>query len=290
VGLACSIRPINAIIWVYMLGTLCWHLRFQSRALVSVVLSIVKIGSACVHPITLLAYQIHGVEFRLLSLLTIFCLDSFYYSKVTFTPLHFLLTNLSSVSLFYGSSPWHYYVSQALPILCTTSLPFILHGAWLAFSNRKTNASDTKLRVLLGCVGWTIGVYSMTGHKEWRFLHPLLPLLHVLSSKSLVDAHDCRLPTRKSTANTGAKPLLPIRTSHLGFILCTVPASVYVVFFHCSAQISVMSYLRSVPSHDLSSVGFLMPCHSTPWQAYLHRPELAVPGRLWALGCEPPLG
>jgi phosphatidylinositol glycan class B len=222
-----------------------------------------------------------ALNFRLLSLWTIFCLDSFYYSKATFTPLHFLLTNLSSVSLFYGSSPWHYYISQALPILCTTSLPFVLHGAWLAFSNGKT---DAKLRVLLGCVGWTIGVYSMTGHKEWRFLHPLLPLLHVLSSKSLVDAHDRPLSTRNSTA------LLRIRTSHLCFILCTVPASVYVVLFHCSAQISVMSYLRSVPSHNLRSVGFLMPCHSTPWQAYLHRPELAVPGRLWALGCEPPLG
>jgi phosphatidylinositol glycan class B len=63
VGLACSIRPISAIIWVYMLGMLVWYLRLQSRALVSVVLSIAAIGSACVHLSTLSAYQTHGVEF-----------------------------------------------------------------------------------------------------------------------------------------------------------------------------------------------------------------------------------
>jgi phosphatidylinositol glycan class B len=227
---------------------------------------------------------------RLLSLCAILGLDSLYYSKFTLTPLNFLRTNISSVSLFYGSSPWHYYILQALPILCTTSLPFVLHGAWLAFSNSKTNTTIIKLRILLGCVGWTFGVYSMAGHKEWRFLHPLLPLLHVLASKSLVDVHDRPHPTRKSPAKTGIKLLLPILTSHFWLILCAVPASVYVVLFHCSAQISVMSYLRSVPSRDLRSVGFLMPCHSTPWQAYLHRSELAEPGRLWALGCEPPLG
>jgi len=129
----------------------------------------------------------------------------------------------------------------------------------------------------------------MAGHKEWRFLHPLLPLLHVLASKSLVDAYDHAQSTRKSTAKKGIKPLIPIRASHLWLILLTIPASIYVVFFHCSAQISVMSYLRSIPPHELRSVGFLMPCHSTPWQAYLHRPDLTQPGRLWALGCEPPL-
>jgi len=32
-------------------------------------------------------------------------------------------------------------------------------------------------------------------------------------------------------------------------------------------------------------VGFLMPCHSTPLQSYLHRPEVEV----WTIGCEPPL-
>jgi phosphatidylinositol glycan class B len=275
-----------------MLGILCWHLRFQPHALMSVVLSIATIGFVYVplQFIILPAYRDLVLPSRLITLCFILCLDSLYYSKLTLTPLNFLRTNLSSVSLFYGSSPWHYYIFQALPILCTTSLTFVVHGAWLAFSGHKTNPANAKLRILLGCVGWTIGVYSMAGHKEWRFLHPLLPLLHVLAAKSLVDAYESSQSTRKFTVKKPTRPLIPIRCGHLWFILLTVPASVYVVLFHCHAQISVISYLRSLPSSDIHTVGFLMPCHSTPWQAYLHRPDLAEPGRLWALGCEPPLG
>ena len=65
---------------------------------------------------------------------------------------------------------------------------------------------------------------------------------------------------------------------------------IYVTFFHGRAQVAVMHYLRSLPPANLTSVGFLMPCHSTPWQAYLHRADLVEEGRMWALGCEPPLG
>jgi len=241
----------------------------------------------------IVSFANHAIIYiRLLTLSLIFGLDYLYYSKVTLTPLNFVLTNVTSVSLFYGSSPWHYYIFQALPILCTTSLPFVLHSAYTTLSNRKANAADKKLKILLGCIGWTIGIYSMGGHKEWRFLHPLLPLLHVLASKSLVDAYQGGLhPTQKAQMKkTKTRPLIPIRTGHLWLILLTVPASIYVMLFHCSAQISVMSYLRNVPPRELRSVGFLMPCHSTPWQAYLHRPDLAGKGRLWALGCEPPLG
>jgi phosphatidylinositol glycan class B len=285
------VRPTNAIIWVYMLAVLFWHLRSQTHALVSVSLNIVMIGSEHFHPISSFHRLTKHIvpTSRSLTLCSIVCLDSLYYSKVTLTPLNFLLTNLSSVSLFYGSSPWHYYIFQALPILCTTSLPFVLHSAWVVLSNRRSNVANAKLRILLGCVCWTIGIYSTIGHKEWRFLHPLLPLLHVLASKSLVDAHDSPPSTLKYTVKE-TKLLLPIRTSHFWLILLTIPPSIYVIFFHCSAQISVMSYLRGVPPNEIRSVGFLMPCHSTPWQAHLHRPDLAYPGRLWALGCEPPLG
>jgi GPI mannosyltransferase 3 len=225
----------------------------------------------------------------------IFILDSLYYHKLTFTPLNFLLTNLSSVSLFYGSSPWHYYLSQALPILCTSTLPFTLHGIWTAYE-----MASMPQRIALGCVVWTIGVYSLAGHKEWRFLHPVLPLLHIFASKSLVDLYHSSRQKKYHRATAGEKSasktlfpsyLLPIRTSHLLLILTTLPFSLYVVLFYGDAPISVMTYLRALPEAELQggSIGFLMPCHSTPWLAYLHRRELGDQGRMWALGCEPPL-
>ncbi|KAG1756415.1 glycosyltransferase family 22 protein [Suillus paluster] len=258
-ALACAIRPTNAIIWVYMFGLLFTRLGFRPRHIFAIVRD------------------------------CFFALDSAFYGKPTLSLLNFLRVNASPVSLFYGSNPWHYYVSQALPILCSTSLPFVLHGMRLAVKD-----DEVKLKTMLGCIVWTITAFSFVGHKEWRFLHPLLPMLHVFASRSLVELYhrsakaEIKVPQKKRKES--ATFSLPIRTRDLCLLLLTVPASIYVVFFHSVGQIKVMSYLRSLPSENLTSVGFLTPCHSTPWQAYLHRPELAAPGRMWALGCEPPLG
>lgn len=224
-----------------------------------------------------------------------FILDSLYYGRPLFTPYNFLKTNLSSVSLFYGSNPWHYYLTQAVPILCTTALPFTLHGIFATF--RQPKGSSAALKNMLSVILWSILIYSLAGHKEWRFIHPLLPLLHIFAAKSLIDIS----PTTQSTVKAKKKAknapatdsLPPLRRSHLVFLLLTLPASIYIVLFYCSGPISVLSHLRSLPVNMTAvdgmqqpqSVGFLMPCHSTPGQAYLHRPTWEV----WSLGCEPPL-
>lgn len=273
-ALACAIRPTNAMIWVYMFGLLFLRLAFRPSQGFMFVRDCCVIGAV--------------------TTLAVFALDSAFYGRPTLSLFNFLRVNASPISLFYGSNPWHYYLSQALPILCSTSLPFVLHGMHLAVKN-----DEKKLKTMLGCVFWTLTVFSFVGHKEWRFLHPLLPMLHIFASRSLVELYhrsakaEVKVPRKKgkdSVANVVGTFSLPIRTRDLCILLLAVPASVYVVFFHCVGQIKVMSYLRSLPSDDLASVGFLTPCHSTPWQAYLHRPELAAPGRMWALGCEPPLG
>lgn len=223
-------------------------------------------------------------------------LDSLYYQKPTFTPLNFLLTNLSSVSLFYGSNPWHYYLTQALPILCTTALPFTVHGMWTVFFDKNATA----LRTMFATITWSIGIFSLAGHKEWRFIHPILPLLHVFAAKSLVDTSSNLKNKKKSKTKQKVQSssffyqicrnLPPITTGFTIFLLLTVPASIYVVLFYCSAPISVLLYVRSLPAKELQrgTIGFLMPCHSTPGHAYIHREGLAH-GKMWALGCEPPL-
>jgi phosphatidylinositol glycan class B len=234
--------------------------------------------------------------------------DSLYYGRLTFTPLNFIKANASPVSLFYGNNSHHYYISQAIPILCTTALPFTLHGMWMII--RAQDQRNTSLRTMLIAIAWTVVIYSFAGHKEWRFIHPILPLLHIFAAKSLIDLS--YEPVRMSTK--GSKPggritrwkpkatpaertflhrlldLPDIPTKYLKLLLATLPVSFYVVALYCSGPISVLSYIRSIPRHELKqvSIGILMPCHSTPGHAYLHRPELAN-GALWSLGCEPPL-
>ncbi|KIL00916.1 glycosyltransferase family 22 protein [Paxillus rubicundulus Ve08.2h10] len=267
-ALTCAVRPTNAIIWVYMFALLFWRLRTNTKLLVRTLLDCAIIGFTAI--------------------LGIFALDTWFYGRPTLTLLNFLRVNASPVSSFYGSSPWHYYLSQALPILCTTTLPFVLHGLWLAFRE-----DEAKLRILAGCIGWTVFVYSLMGHKEWRFLHPLLPIMHIFATRSIVQLalRDVEVGhSKRASSNFTGQSLFRRRIVISAILSLSIPASVYVVFFHCTGQIKVMSFLRRAPVDNSTTIGFLMPCHSTPWQAYLHRPDLAEPGRMWALGCEPPLG
>lgn len=231
------------------------------------------------------------VSCSLATLSLVILVDSWWFGKLTLTTLNFVQTNFSSVSLFYGQNPWHFYITQALPILCATLLPSVILG-WYRGVRGRFGRPARQLSIV---VSVTIVIYSLNGHKEWRFIHPLLPILHMIASKVLVDSFDAQ-PKPPAEAKTrqaprvGRKALgrLSIPSLPLYLILATLPLSFYVMRYHGRGQIAAMLHLRNSPSTELRSVGFLMPCHSTPWQAYLHRAEL-VDGRLWALGCEPPL-
>jgi phosphatidylinositol glycan class B len=281
-ALACAIRPTNAVLWTYLVGTYLFDLRKQPIQIAQTLFVAGLIGydnTRFIRPTE------NSSSHRAISILAIIGIDTWYYrdltSTLTFTALNFLRTNLSSISLFYGGMPWHYYLTQACPILLTTCLPFFLHGVSLNFRSPTTrgDSSSAELSTLMGLTIWTTAVYSLAGHKEWRFLHPLLPIMHLFCTKSLL-----HLNTRRTTN------LICIPPRSLVLVLLQIPAMIYVAFFHGRAQIAVMDYLRSIPPADLTSVGFLMPCHSTPWQAYLHRANLVETGRMWALSCEPPLG
>jgi len=283
--LACMVRPTNGVIWAFLYNRILWVLRLQKKMALTLIVEILLFGAS--------------------ALFILFSLDSLYYGKPTFTPLNFLLTNISSVSLFYGFNSWHYYFSQAIPILCTTSLPFTLHGIRATFSKNavtgfKTRAKNTRidnlpLTTMLATLIWSIGVYSLAGHKEWRFIHPLLPIFHIFAVKSLVDlSHGCPdlLKSFDSAKNSSRSmyPIPPIRRRYFYLILLNIPIAVYTMLFYCSAPIAVMSFINTLPAEELQQgIGFLMPCHSTPGHAYLHREDLTR-GAMWALGCEPPLG
>lgn len=193
----------------------------------------------------------------------------------------------NSISLFYGINSYHFYLSQAIPLLLITQLPFFLHG--LLLSTGTGGKEETALKLVMG---GTVGIYSLLAHKEFRFLHPLLPLFHVFVTKSLVNLYYPR-PTTSTTFSKISNKLL-IRPRHFFLLLFSLVPAVYLISFHSLAQVSILTTLRSLP--ELKSVGFLMPCHSTPWQSHLHLKRLEVEefgsgegGRAWFITCEPPI-
>ncbi|KAK9365228.1 Alg9-like mannosyltransferase family-domain-containing protein [Lipomyces kononenkoae] len=188
-------------------------------------------------------------------------LDMWYYQQLTFPLYNFLKFNIvESLSSFYGVNRQLYYIVEALPQLLTVYLPFFFHGIYLSRCSTLAQASI-----------FVVFVYSLISHKEVRFIFPLLPIFHVFAALSLYRLRILGRPHLKWTFLT----LL---------LLVNLPLALYASTTHQRGVVDVTSYIRTTPS--IESVGFLMPCHSTPWMSHMRRPDIIA----WFLTCEPPRG
>ncbi|XP_036011033.1 GPI mannosyltransferase 3 isoform X2 [Mus musculus] len=175
---------------------------------------------------------------------------SFFTCRWTLVQLNFLKFNvLQNLGTFYGSHPWHWYLSQGFPVVLGTHLPFFIHGCFLA---------PRRLHILLLTVLWTLLVYSMLGHKEFRFIYPVLPFCMVFCGYSL--AH-----------------LKTWRKAALSFLLLSnVPLAFYTGLVHQRGTLDVMNHIQKVcprgPDPASASVFIMMPCHSTPYYSHVHCP------------------
>ena len=109
------------------------------------------------------------------------------------TPLNFLRINLvADVASQYGTHPVHWYFTLGGLTVLTTHLPFLLLGLRRAFSPSSSlspfsSAAATSLWLLaLVVVICPLGL-SLSPHKEFRFLLPVLPLAFVLAGTATVN-------------------------------------------------------------------------------------------------------
>ncbi|KAH7340629.1 glycosyltransferase family 22 protein [Rhizoctonia solani] len=285
-ALSCIVRPTATIIWAFLASELLWRASSSWGFVSSLITDGCLVGLVAAFAITLI--------------------DTVYYGTLIFTPFSFVKTNLvSGIASFYGTNTCHYYVTQGLPIVLGPALPFAILGAWRHFKDvpagRRTSPSRRTRSLLLGVVAWSIAVYSLLAHKEWRFIHPLLPILHLFAADHLIhfynDSREHATDQRtQGNPRTNLTFHLPIQQSHFVYFLAVcLPLNLYLIRWHGNAQIAVTRYLHdlSISSDRVKSVGVLMPCHSIPGQAYLHLPRSvnATDGYyIWELGCEPPLG
>ena len=204
-----------------------------------------------------LTLLLHAIIIGPTTLMVSIALDTLYFHRPTFPAWNFIRFNfLEELSVFYGSMSWHYYLSQGLPMLLTTYLPFSIHGL-----------ASYPISIYTFVIGGVILAFSTIAHKEARFISPLSPLLLVFAAHSI-----SRLPKRIKKI---AIPAIVVINAGLAY---------YTTRIHQSGVISVMHHLRNdIPTNG--SVGFLMPCYSTPWQTYLQRPDVNA----WKLSCDPPL-
>ncbi|THY67844.1 hypothetical protein D6C97_00578 [Aureobasidium pullulans] len=264
-AIATILRPTNAIIWIVMaLYTAApgadinttrafWTLAVECReALIS---GLMVVGVSLVS-------------------------DRSYYGEWTFPPLRFIHFNVvQSLAVFYGRNRPDYYLTEGLPLLLTTTLPFAAWGCWQALSSRIPSADGQKLtRPLAISVIVFIAIMSLITHKEVRFIFPLLPGLLVLAAGPFSQFFSPLLRPRTMVK----KGLLIL------FVTVNVVFAFYISQVHQRGVVDVLRHLRHEHENRGSSntrVMFMMPCHSTPWRSHLIHP--AIDAR--ALTCEPPL-
>ncbi|KAL1900137.1 glycosylphosphatidylinositol anchor biosynthesis [Sporothrix stenoceras] len=191
--------------------------------------------------------------------------DRLFYGAWTFPAYTFLDINLTQdVAVFYGSNPWHYYLSQGVPLLTTTALPFALYGIYSALTaspaSKSTPAKVVKAadgttvdpvrranacKALAFTVVATISSLSVIAHKEVRFIYPLLPILLVLAAPH-VAAFYTRIVT--TTPKAAAESTRTTTLSHKRVLYAALAVNIllsgFLSLFHQPAPLSVLTFLR----------------------------------------------
>ncbi|KAK3301591.1 glycosyltransferase family 22 protein [Chaetomium strumarium] len=314
-AVAVLLRPTNLLIWLVVLGFSLARLLLTGGSLLpkSTVWVLVREIGVC------------GVAVLALSLVS----DRLYFGFWTFPPYKWLYFNISqSLAVFYGHMPWHYYLSQGVPLLTTTFLPFTLVGLYKAASSPSYNLSTLQSNILRTLAFTTlvmIATLSLISHKEVRFIYPLLPILHILAAPYISafftkppDATPTPTPTNQPAGSTPSQssPAILRRKLTLAYLLSlNLLLAGYLSVFHQSAPIAVLSFLRSEferihpdalamhPSASSSASSSssswenekneekeLFALFLTPCHSTPWRSHLVYPAlRARALTCEPPL-
>ncbi|XP_008467108.2 mannosyltransferase APTG1 isoform X1 [Cucumis melo] len=240
-ALSCGIRPTSAITWLYV-GLL--ELFSANDRLRFIFLEAAPIGSLVL-----------GITFLL---------DRVMYGSWTLVPLNFLRFNVfSSGGDFYGTHKWHWYFTQGFSAMLFSFIPFSISGI---VASRKWKLS--------GLLVWVLGIHSLLGHKEFRFVLPILPIALMFSGYSLAALRYQTSPNSKREKSRNLHTKRPMKMSLATiFLLATnIPMGLYMSLVHQRGTEDVMNHLaREAANGKVKRILFLMPCHSTPYYSTLHQ-------------------
>ncbi|KAL2338580.1 hypothetical protein Fmac_013026 [Flemingia macrophylla] len=240
-AVACAIRPTSAITWMYvgLLELLSARDRLKFVFLEVAPIGILVLGLTCL-------------------------LDRFMYGTWILVPLNFLKFNfLFAGGDYYGTHKWYWYITQGFPVMIFSHLPFCIAGIICS-----------KQWKFSGLLAWVLVFYSLLGHKEFRFVLPVLPIALMFSGYSLAVIKDPGYAEYKgkksSKKHTRYAPKMGFA---IVFLLATnIPMALYMSLVHQRGPEDVMNHLAREALHGkVKSILFLTPCHATPYYSMLHR-------------------
>lgn len=248
----CLQRPSNGIIWIILGCSLLYNLLRDKQY--SIVMK-------------LLYYVIRNF---IIVLIFNCIIDYHFYHKLIFPIFKFIEFNFTTpLSQFYGVAPWHFHILQSCPILLGYNIPFFIIGFFVSINCQKKSSFyklsphlTMKLALIVNLI-----IYSCLPHKEFRFVFQIQPFFLLYATLGVL-----RTINYIPRWIIYSVPLI----STIGFII--------VDYCHEAGSIEVIKYLHNLD--EIESLGFVMPCHSTPGHSYLHRDDIKD---LWSISCEPPL-
>lgn len=248
VGFLTATRPTAAIVWT----PLClYHICSSSRSIADLAKS----------------YALAVICTILYSTV----IDSLCYGTFVVTSWEFFRVNaLGDVADFYGTQHKLWYLFAGLPaMLGLHTFLFPLASLWAV---RNSNSHRRQILMIV-VIFWTVAVYSVLPHKEFRFVLPLLPMFIYVCTSSF--------PFGWRITEFRRKALLAV------ILLSNLLPGLYLSVVHQRGTLDVMRLLENEvtgSSANETNIMFLTPCHATPMYSHLH---VDVPIRF--LTCEPNL-
>ncbi|KAG9441821.1 hypothetical protein H6P81_017675 [Aristolochia fimbriata] len=235
-GLACAIRPTSAITWLYVGGL---ELFEAYDKMVFLFFEVVPVGATVI----ILAGLV----------------DWIMYGSLVLVPLNFLKFNfLSAGGDYYGTHKWHWYFTEGFPVMIFSFLPFFAFGV-----------QKSKQWKLFGLIIWVLGLYSVLGHKEFRFVLPVLPIALMFAGHTLAEMHLSYNRKRSVKFKVGCPTKMQLAVVFL--LVTNFPMALYMSLVHQRGSEDVMKFLADeAVGGKVRSVIFLTPCHATPYYSSLH--------------------
>eukprot|EP01127_Copromyxa_protea_P020080 TRINITY_DN6643_c0_g1_i1.p1 TRINITY_DN6643_c0_g1~~TRINITY_DN6643_c0_g1_i1.p1 ORF type:complete len:516 (-),score=63.71 TRINITY_DN6643_c0_g1_i1:31-1578(-) len=239
-ALSFLVRPTAAVLWIFVGVTELIAIKKFSDKLRFIMFEVVPVG--------------------IISLLFSVGVDYIFYNRVVFVHYNFLMFNVfSGASAEYGTHPWYWYLT-ALPVMLGPHVIPFLGGL---FFSKKNSSTST----LVSLITWYIAIFSLMGHKEFRFILPILPLSLILCGY-FFNTHSSLFSASPEKDRTSRRRTGIILVCLL--LLVSVGMMTFFGRFHQRGTLDAVEFLEADKS--IQWVDFLMPCHSFPFYSHIHRP------------------
>lgn len=169
-------------------------------------------------------------------------------SMLFVTPLNFYHFNIERrFALVFGAHPWHWYLSQGLPVMLGLYVPVLLWALWALLRRVSSGTWGTIARVLdspqsfFMALGWSVLAFLScdgigSAHREFRFLLPLMPAVHLFMAYCLVSNGSC-CRHDASTASKTSQFSFKLKLLAAGMCLSNVLLAGYMCRFHQVSEV-----------------------------------------------------